>query len=219
MRLLLAVLVALPVLLTAGPAQAATPPALNHLGSATRAVIVTGRSASSTTGTATAWVKSGGSWHVARGPMAVRLGRNGFSSVSRRHEGDGTTPAGKFHLRYAFGSAANPGAQLRWRALVPYSCWSGERADYNHWAHRVCTARDENLYASRRVAYRYAIVVGFNDNPVVYGRGSGIFLHETVNQATSGCVSMSEANISFLVRWITPTTWLLMGPESYVAHL
>lgn len=212
---LLALLVALPCL--APPAQAATPSALNHLGSATRALIVTSKSWTATSGTATAWQKVNGTWHVARGAMPVRVGRTGFKTS--RYEGDGSTPAGRFHLRYAFGSAPNPGSRIGWRAVVPNSCWSGERADYNHWAHRVCTSRDENLYASRRTAYRYAIVVGFNDNPAVWGRGSGIFLHQTLNQATSGCVAFSATNINYLVRWMTPGTWLVMGPESYVARL
>ena len=103
--------------------------------------------------------------------------------------------------------------------MVANSCWSGERADYNRWVHRVCTARDENLYASRRTAYRYAIVVGFNDSPAVYGKGSAIFLHQTINQATSGCVAFSATDITYLVRWMTPGTKIAMGPESYVATL
>jgi L,D-peptidoglycan transpeptidase YkuD (ErfK/YbiS/YcfS/YnhG family) len=173
------------LVLLAAPADAATPPVLGHLGSATRALIVTGPTASSTTGTATAWQKVNGTWHVARGSMPVHLGRNGFRSASSRHEGDGTTPAGKFHLRYAFGSAPNPGSRIGWKAVVPQSCWSGERADYNRWAHRACTSRDEDLYASRRTAYRYVVAVGFNDNPAVYGRGSAIFLHQSSTRPTS----------------------------------
>lgn len=203
----------------ATPAQAAMPSVLDHLGSATRALIVTGPTASSTKGTATAWQKVNGGWHVARGSMPVNLGRGGLRSASSRHEGDGSTPAGRFHLRYAFGSAPNPGSRLGWKSLVPHSCWSGERADYNRWVHRVCTTRDEDLYAARQTAYRYVVAVGFNDNPAVYGRGSAIFLHQTLGVATSGCVSFSASDITYLVRWITPDTWLVMGPESYVSHL
>ena len=147
----------------------------------------------------------------------VRVGRAGFST--NRHEGDGTSPAGTFLLRYAFGARANPGVHLGWKALVPHSCWSGERADYNRWVHRVCTSRDEDLWASRAVAYRYAAVIGFNDAPPVWGRGSGIFLHEDYGQATRGCVAMREADLLAVLRWMTPGTKIVMGPESYVASL
>lgn len=216
-RLLVTLLVAVPLALSASPAQASTPSVLNHVGSTTKVVIVTTPSWTATSGTATLWQKVNGSWRAVRSAMPARVGRSGFKTD--RHEGDGSSPAGKFLMRYAFGSRANPGVHIGWKALVPYSCWSGERADYNRWVHRVCTSRDENLWASRAVAYRYAAVIGFNDSPVVWGKGSGIFLHETLNRATAGCVALSEANLVATLRWMTPGTKIVMGPQSYVARL
>lgn len=216
LRPLLVVLALVVPLVATGPAaQAAPPGVLSHVGSTTKVLVVTTGSWTATSGTATAWQERAGRWYAVRSGMPVRVGRAGFST--HRHEGDGTTPAGTFLFRYDFGSRANPGVHLAWRALVPHSCWSGERADYNRWVHRVCTARDEDLWASRAVAYRYASVIGFNDAPAVWGRGSGIFLHEDHGTATAGCVALREADLLAVLRWMTPGTKVVMGPGSWVA--
>jgi L,D-peptidoglycan transpeptidase YkuD (ErfK/YbiS/YcfS/YnhG family) len=216
-RFLVTLLLAVPLVLSTSPAQATPPSVLNHVGSTTKVIIVTTPSWAATSGTATLWQKVAGQWRAVRSSMPARVGRSGFKT--NRHEGDGSTPAGTFLIRYAFGSRANPGVHVGWKPLVPRSCWSGERRDYNTWQHRTCTSRDEDLWASRSVAYRYATVIGFNDSPAVWGKGSGIFLHETTGRATAGCVALREADLVATMRWITPGTKIVMGPQSYVAHL
>jgi L,D-peptidoglycan transpeptidase YkuD (ErfK/YbiS/YcfS/YnhG family) len=210
-----AALLAVPLL--SSPAQAAPPSVLNHVGSATRVLIVTSRHWTSTTASATQWQKRGTGWVAVRSNMYARIGRNGFKTD--RREGDGTTPAGKFPIRYAFGGQAPPGTTLRYQRIVPRSCWSGERADYNRWVRRICTARDEDLYRMRTSVYRYAAVVGFNDGPAVWGKGSAIFMHQTIGKATSGCVALTGRDIVATVRWLAPGSLIVMGPESYVATL
>ena len=99
-RLRLAVLFAVPVLavpLGAVPAQAASPPnVLNHVGSATKVLIVTSKTWTSTTAIGTLWQKRGATWVAARSNVYARIGRTGFKTD--RHEGDGTTPAGTRRL-------------------------------------------------------------------------------------------------------------------------
>jgi L,D-peptidoglycan transpeptidase YkuD (ErfK/YbiS/YcfS/YnhG family) len=51
----------------------------------------------------------------------------------------------------------------------------------------------------------------------VWGKGSAMFLHEQIGKPTSGCVSMREADLLAVLRWMTPGTKVVMGPESYVA--
>jgi L,D-peptidoglycan transpeptidase YkuD (ErfK/YbiS/YcfS/YnhG family) len=217
-RRLLAMLAGVPLLLTTAPAGAATHPAvLDHVGSTTKVVLVTSASWTATTATATLWQKHSGSWAAVRSSMPARVGRTGFKTD--RHEGDGSTPAGTFLFRYAFGGQPNPGTTMAWRSIVPRSCWSGERADYNRWVSRVCTSRDEDLWRLRTLPYRFAAVIGFNDSPPTWGKGSAIFLHQTTGQATSGCVALSANDILATVRWMTPGTKIVMGPRSYVASL
>jgi L,D-peptidoglycan transpeptidase YkuD (ErfK/YbiS/YcfS/YnhG family) len=218
-RWLAVLALSVPVLLRATPAQAAYPRVLDHMGAATHVAVVTTPSWRSTRGGMTLWQKYGSTWRSVRDGIPVWVGRNGFQYAPRRHEGDGTTPAGKFPVRSAFGARADPGARLSWTSLHSDSCWSGERRDYNTYVRRACTARDENLWAGRAVAYRYAAVVGFNDSPAVWGRGSAIFLHESLGQPTSGCVSMSETNLLWTLRWMPKGAWVVMGPQAYVNTL
>ena len=218
-RALALVVLTLPLLLTAPRAEAAYPNVLNHMGSATSVAIVTTPGWRSTRGGMTLWQKSSGTWRAVRTGIPVWVGRNGWQYAAQRHEGDGTSPAGKFPMRFAFGAQPNPGAKLAWTQLQTNSCWSGERPDYNTYVRRTCTSRDENLWASRRTAYRYAAVVGFNDSPAVWGRGSGIFFHVTLSQPTSGCVSMSETNLLWTLRWMPKGAWVVMGPQAYVNAL
>lgn len=214
---LVGLLVAVP-LLTAAPAQAAGHPAvLDKQGGVTRVLLVTSASWTSTYATATAWEKRNGAWVAVRRDMPARVGRSGFKTD--RREGDGSTPAGQFFFRSAFGSQPNPGNRLPWRDLVPRSCWSGERADYNTWVHRVCTSRDEDLWAARAVAYRYAAVIGFNDRPAEWGKGSGIFLHQTTGRATAGCVALPQNDVIAMIRWLNRNAKVVMGPQSYVDSL
>ncbi len=217
LRALVTGLLAVPLVLVAGPAQAAPPGVLDHVGSTTKVVIVTSKAWSSTTAVGTLWEKRSGRWVAVRSNMAARVGRNGFSTSHR--EGDGTTPAGTYVLRSAFGGQPNPRTPMAWRSITPRSCWSGERTDYNRWVTRTCTSRDEDLWRLRTSVYRYAVAVGYNDSPAQWGKGSAIFLHQTVGKATSGCVAFAQNDIIASLRWMTPGTKVVMGPESYVASL
>jgi hypothetical protein len=39
------------------------------------------------------------------------------------------------------------------------------------------------------------------------------------NRPTAGCVAMSQANLRWTLRWMTPGTWIVMGPKAYVDRL
>ena len=96
--------------LAVSPTRAATPTPpdrIRGLRAATRAIVVTSGSWHTTHAVMRTWQRVGGRWRLVRGPMPVRIGRNGFSA--HRHEGDGTTPAGTFGFVYGFGSRHDPG--------------------------------------------------------------------------------------------------------------
>jgi L,D-peptidoglycan transpeptidase YkuD (ErfK/YbiS/YcfS/YnhG family) len=206
----------------AAPAQAAvpaTPGRVDGLRGATRAIVVYSWGWRDTRVAVRTYQRARPQdrWRLVRGPMPGRIGYSGFSA--NRHEGDGTTPAGIFGFVYGFGSQPNPGmVGFTWRRLRPDSCWSGSRADYNRWVTRPCT-RGESLWKNRRVAYRYAAVIDFNYRRPVYGRGSGIFLHQQTGGPTAGCVSLDPGDLVALLRWIRPGTRILMGPAGWVGQL
>jgi L,D-peptidoglycan transpeptidase YkuD (ErfK/YbiS/YcfS/YnhG family) len=185
-------------------------------------VIVVGTSSMRTThGTSRTYEKVDGRWRIVRRAMATRVGYNGLSRPTRRRQGDGTTPIGNYGFVYAFGSRPNPGMTgFKWRDLVPGSCWSGARRNYNRWVRRTrCGPSDENLWSFARVQYRYAVVMDFNYRRPVYGRGAGIFLHVNGRGATAGCVSLSERDLLPVMRWLRPGARIVVGPTSYLRSL
>jgi L,D-peptidoglycan transpeptidase YkuD (ErfK/YbiS/YcfS/YnhG family) len=204
------------VLATPGAALAAppvSPDGMRGLGGATRVLVVAANGTQDTTATARTYAKSGGRWRTVRRAMPAYLGFGGLSEPAKRHEGDGTTPMGIHRFVYGFGSQPDPGLTgLGWRRLTPGSCWAGDRANYNRWVHRSpCGGRDEDLWASARVAYRYAAVIDFNYRRPVFGRGSGIFLHVQTGRPTRGCVSLRERDLLPVLRWLRPGTRIVIG--------
>ena len=118
-------------------------------------------------------------------------GKNGFSS--NRHAGDKTTPIGSFPMLYAFGLVDNPGTAMSYKKITSRSYLSGEAETYNQWIES-----DRRMYDSEHLMdyyqYKYAMNIGYNINPTVYGRGAAIFLHckSTNRWSTAGCVSVPE---------------------------
>ena len=118
-------------------------------------------------------------------------GLNGMST--NRHAGDKTTPIGSFPILYAFGLVENPGTEMSYRKITECSYLSGEEATYNQWVES-----ERRMYDSEHLMdyyqYKYAMNIGFNINPAVYGRGAAIFLHCKSYDRwwTSGCVSVPE---------------------------
>jgi L,D-peptidoglycan transpeptidase YkuD (ErfK/YbiS/YcfS/YnhG family) len=198
-----------------------SPNGMHGLGSAERIIEIATRSMHTTHATARTYGVVGSHWRVVRGAMPARVGYNGLSRPAHRHAGDGTTPIGNYGFVYDFGSRPDPGVTgFRWRRLVPGSCWSGTRASYNRWVERTpCDRADEDLWVNHALAYRYAAVIDFNYRDPVYGRGSGIFLHEQTGAPTAGCVSLRQGDLLSVLRWMRPRTRILIGPSSWLRSL
>jgi L,D-peptidoglycan transpeptidase YkuD (ErfK/YbiS/YcfS/YnhG family) len=212
----------LALLAAAAPARAAdevTPAGMRGLGAAERVVVVSASSLRTTHATARTYARDGDRWRRVRGAMPARLGAGGLRSARARREGDGTTPIGTYGFVHGFGSQPDPGVTgFGWRRLTPRSCWSGRPADYNRWLEqRPCPGED--LWASARVAYRYAVVIDFNYRRPVFGRGSGIFLHAQTGRPTRGCVSLRERDLLAVVRWLRPGTRIVIGTTAYLRSL
>jgi len=217
----------LPLLLLAlaaapSPARAAdevTPQGMRGLGDAERVVVVAASALRTTRATARTYARTGDGWRRVRAAMPARLGASGLRSARLRREGDGTTPIGTYGFVYGFGSQPDPGLTgFGWRRLSPQSCWSARRGDYNRWLDaRPCPGED--LWASSRVAYRYAMVIDFNYRRPVYGRGSGIFLHAQTGRPTRGCVSLREPDLLPVLRWLRPGTRIVIGTVAYLRSL
>lgn len=149
--------------------------------------------------------------------VPVALGRAGAGL--KRREGDGVTPIGRFALRrlhYRADRIARPATGLPIRRIADGDWWCdipGDRA-YN----RLVTRRappdgsEERLKRADRL-YDVVVEIGYNDRPVVRGRGSGIFLHVARDglAPTAGCVAGRLRDVLRVLARVGPTTRIEIG--------
>jgi L,D-peptidoglycan transpeptidase YkuD (ErfK/YbiS/YcfS/YnhG family) len=150
------------------------------------------------------------------GTRPAALGRAGIRALKR--EGDGGTPLGRFPVRqvlYRADRMPRPRTQLKVRAIRDHDGWCDDPADRNY--NRLITL------PSRRSAeglkredhlYDLVLVLGYNDRPLVRGKGSAIFVHlaRLGFSATDGCIALTRHDLTMLLAelrrgssiWIVP---------------
>jgi L,D-peptidoglycan transpeptidase YkuD (ErfK/YbiS/YcfS/YnhG family) len=193
----LAALVAAGALLCPGPANA-------------QQLVTVNAHAGTTIASLEMWRRSGACFRRVAGPWTARLGRSGLSSHKR--EGDGATPTGTYRFgATVYGIAANPGVKFAYHQLVCGDWWDEDAASpaYNTFRHVACGLQppfkgDSEALWRISPQYRYFAVIEYNAHPVVPGRGSAIFLHVSTAHGTAGCVSLPEAQLVRLLRWLRP---------------
>jgi L,D-peptidoglycan transpeptidase YkuD (ErfK/YbiS/YcfS/YnhG family) len=208
---------ALVVAPAADAAPGVSPNGMGGLGRATQVIEIASHGMDTTHATARTYQLDGERWRLVHKAMPARLGWAGLSHARSRVAGNGTTPIGDYGFVFDFGSRPDPGVVFEWRHLGRGDCWAGTRADYNRWVERApCAPDDEDLWLNAGRAYRYAAVIDFNYAHPVFGRGSGIFLHVGTHSPTEGCVSLPEADLLGVLRWMRPGTRILIGPSRWL---
>jgi L,D-peptidoglycan transpeptidase YkuD (ErfK/YbiS/YcfS/YnhG family) len=144
--------------------------------------------------------------------FACALGKAGARADKR--EGDGATPLGRFGLRqvlYRPDREPAPQTRLPARALAPDDGWCDdpEAAQYNRMMRLPSLHRHERLWREDHV-YDLIVVVGYNDEPVIPGRGSAIFIHLMREDCgpTEGCIAFARGDLLEILA--------ALGPESEV---
>lgn len=144
-------------------------------------------------------VGPGGVLRLAGRSWRCALGRGGIRADKR--EGDGATPAGVLALRrllYRADRLARPPAHLPAEPLAPADGWCDDPShpDYNRAIRLPHPGRAEALWRDDPL-YDVVGVLGWNDAPVVPGRGSAIFLHLARPDLapTEGCIALARADL------------------------
>lgn len=162
----------------------------------------------------TFWNKnSAGSW-VKEIDAYCGYGKNGFISASSMTEYSNASPIGSFPITLAFGRGSNPGTSMTYRRITSNSYWSSaNNSTYNTWVESSTPITGEQLI--RYSEYRYALAVGFNINPIVYGRGSAIFVHckSTSHWDTAGCISLEENYMLSLMKRLKNGAYIIIVPN------
>ncbi len=163
--------------------------------------------------------QSDGSW-IKDMDVYCGYGRKGLKAYTERKEGDETTPVGSFPILHAFGFGSNPGTAMTWREITKNSYWSGEKSTYNTWVESTTPVGGEHL-SEYTICYKYAMAIGFNQNPTVYKRGSAIFLHckNPEEWGSAGCVSVTEDNMLTLLQKCHDGCYIMIVPnEDYISN-
>ena len=124
------------------------------------------------------------------------LGRSGIGTLKR--EGDGRTPRADLPLRRVFYRAdrlVRPRSLLPLRSIGPRDAWCDDRTDrrYNRLIDRPPGQAEERLTREDHL-YDVIVELGWNDAPIVRGRGSAIFWHlaRPGFTPTAGCVAVER---------------------------
>lgn len=154
---------------------------------------------------------------------ACVLGRSGVRADKR--EGDGATPAGDWPVRRVW---YRPDRQpvpltagLPVRAIAPEDGWCDEptHPEYNRPVKLPFSASHENLWRADHL-YDLVVELGYNDDPVVPGRGSAIFLHlaRPDRSPTAGCVAFALEDLLAILRRLGPGDHVLIHRAPPAGH-
>ena len=133
-----------------------------------------------------------------------------------KEEGDGATPVGTFPFRRVFYRAdriEKPETRLPLHALNQQDGWCDDVNDerYNQHVTLPYGGRHENLWREDHV-YDLILVVGHNDDPVILGQGSAIFIHllRSEGAPTEGCVALHPQNLLKVIKESTQNSALVV---------
>lgn len=151
---------------------------------------------------------------LAHGVRRVALGRSGIVALKR--EGDGGTPFGRFAIRqvlYRSDRLRRPRTSLRLRAIRADDGWCEDPTDRNY--NRLVTlAANSTADRLQRADHLYdlVLVLGYNDQPRVKGRGSAIFVHlaRPGHAPTAGCIALTRRDLLTLLAQLHPGSKILV---------
>jgi L,D-peptidoglycan transpeptidase YkuD (ErfK/YbiS/YcfS/YnhG family) len=142
--------------------------------------------------------------------VRAALGKGGLLPAAEKREGDGASPIGRWPLRrvlYRPDKGPAPQTSLPIEAIGPHDGWCDAPPDpaYNRPVTLPYPASAERLWRDDDV-YDLVVILGHNDDPVVPGAGSAIFLHlaRPDYAPTEGCVALARADLQALLAEAKP---------------
>lgn len=148
------------------------------------------------------------------------LGRSGVIDAADKKEGDGKTPLGRYPLRqliYRADRVPMPDTKLPVEILTETTGWCEDAAhpDYNQKVTLPHPAQNDHMKRDDHV-YDYVVVIGYNDNPVIPGKGSAIFMHlaRPGFTPTAGCVGLNPEDMRTVLQLCTPDSLIEILPPA-----
>jgi len=142
--------------------------------------------------------------------VSCALGRSGVSAS--KHEGDGATPIGVFPLLRLFwrrDKVSSIDTKLPHQDINVDDGWCDDPAhpNYNQLIKLPFDASHERMWRDDDL-YDLVIEVGHNNDPVVPGHGSAVFIHiaKPDYSPTEGCIAIAKKDfLRLLPKWSAAT--------------
>ena len=142
--------------------------------------------------------------------VRAAFGKGGLKPAGDKREGDGATPIGVWLLRrvlYRPDKGAAPSTGLPVAAIRPDDGWcdAADDPNYNRPVTLPYAASAERMWRDDDV-YDLVVVLGHNDDPVIPGLGSAIFMHLAREdyRPTEGCVALARPDLEALLAAAEP---------------
>jgi L,D-peptidoglycan transpeptidase YkuD (ErfK/YbiS/YcfS/YnhG family) len=152
--------------------------------------------------------KEGKNWVLKFDPVEVGIGKNGFAPPLDKLEGDGKSPTGIFRLGKLYSYEKRLNTLLENQQVTTKDKWIDDpnSKDYNTYVKGATKAKSYENLLLKNDAYKYCLVIEYNTNPIVKGKGSAIFFHLGVKKPyfTAGCVAIDEEKMKLVVNWLDP---------------
>ncbi len=149
------------------------------------------------------------------------LGKNGITE--NKHEGDGTTPVGRFPLRVLLYRRGRLPVGVRFPArcirVGDGWCDDSQHSDYNRLVRLPHSGHHESLWRSDRL-YDLVFVIGYNDAPPQSRKGSAIFIHAARmyqpfgKRYTQGCIAIARSALYWLATKMRRGAWIEIKPDA-----
>ena len=155
--------------------------------------------------------KNGMAW----GRAALPIPKGGSRSTFKQ-EGDRRTPAGCFRIGRVYGYAASLPAASRYpyKQVTKWDAWIDDVKHPLYNQHFYLATPERGIppwFEKARMrlgdfAYAWKLEIRHNSDPAVPGAGSAIFFHirRGEDKPTSGCTTMTEANLLKVLQWLVP---------------
>lgn len=144
------------------------------------------------------------------------VGKGGFSAEKK--EGDGCTPVGVFALRelwYRADKMEKPKTGLPTKIITEHDGWCDDVGSKYYNRHiKLNLSEEEQMPRHEKLwrddVYDLIIPLGYNDNPVVSGKGSAIFMHIAKHDysGTEGCVALAKEDLLEILPFLSDKTYI-----------
>ena len=147
-------------------------------------------------------------WIAVRSEIPVITGSAGCALPGQKVEGDLRTPSGIWDIAYAFGYDAQVSTRMPYRQVTSEDKFIDDphSPDYNAWVRGPTNARSFERMLRDDAQYELGLVLRYNMDPVIPGKGSAIFLHiwKSPQTATAGCIAMAKQDMVEILNWLNP---------------